>query len=199
MNLLQAAVHGWSVAWRKRAGELVGARAGGVWSDGYEGRPRDVVAVLGEGSVRIAELLGVGVLAQAVEYASAGRRYRRLSHEETAFAKTYFDDAMLRRVRIDEGAHRTAGRLRIAYVFGYVIKVSGPPGLPLLLHELAHVRQYERWGWAYVAKALWAQHRGGGYAYRPGTPGALLNAEQEAARLEDDVRAELGLPRRYRL
>ncbi len=169
------------------------------WQAGYEGRAVGIGQRLGEGSVRLAELLGLGVLAQAVDYLAAGHRYRRLTSAEAAFAKTYFDEALLRRVWIDEGARYTAGRLHIAFVFGHVVKLVGAPPIPLLMHELVHVRQFDRWGWAYVAKALWAQYVGSGYHYRLGTPFAQLNAEQEATVLEDRVRRQLGLPTRYAL
>ncbi len=198
MSFERAAVRRWRATWRTRFAEACGRRRE-VWHEGYEGRALEFVAALGEGSVRVAELLGVGVLAQALDYRLSGQRYRRLTVEEAAFAKTYFPVATLNRVYVDEGARWTAGRLGIAYVFGYVIKVVGTPPLPLLMHELVHVRQFERWGWAYVAKALWAQHFGSGYRYGSRAPASSLNAEQEAAELEDRVRAQLGLPTRYRL
>ena len=181
----------------RRAGELVGFYGGVVWSVGYDRRAPDVVGVLAEASVRTAELIGVGVHVQLFDWLLTGHRHRGLLADEWAFAKTYYPPAMLSRVRVDTGAQLTAGRLQIAYVLGYVIKCHREPSLPLLVHELKHVEQFERWGWAYVAKALWSQTRGGGYGYALATPPTDLNAEQAAARVEDDARARLGLAPKY--
>ena len=153
--------------------------------------------------MRIAELVGVGLLAQVVEWIVAGHRYRVLSDRERAFAKTYFTEALLTAARIDARAGWTTGGRVAAYVFGRVVKAPGPLPLPVLVHELTHVAQFGRWGWAYVAKALWAQHRGAGYRYVAAAPhaavAAILNAEQEAARVEDLARLRSGVATRWLL
>ncbi|MFK8057032.1 MAG: hypothetical protein AB8F78_12990 [Saprospiraceae bacterium] len=159
-----------------------------------------------EAAVRIAELLGIGLVFALFESLFAGGRFRSLTRAESAFAKTYFADVELDMVLLDEGAKWIAKPLRIAYVAGVVIKTHGPFSSRLLIHELVHVRQFRRWGWAYTAKALMAQWTGDGYA----VPAQLafsradinvdherrrtlrtfhpaLNAEQEARRLEQWV------------
>ncbi len=166
------------------------------WHAEYEDGHASKRALALETSIRIAELLGIGLVYAVLECLLASSRYRSLSEEESAFAKTYFSPAHLENVWIDEGAAWIAKPLRIAYVSGTVIKCWGKPSLPLLVHELVHVQQYRRWGWAYVAKALSAQWFGAGYYYTARS-GAALNAEQEAARLEDRARLDLGLAPRW--
>ncbi len=143
--------------------------------------------------VRTAELTGLGLLVQCLDAGFNGRRYRRLSPGESAFAKTYFGVDELRGVWLDAGSARIAARLRIAFVLGDVIKCGHEPPPTVLVHELVHVRQFRRWGWAYVAKALHAQHLGAGYRYTT----APFNAEQEAAQLEDRARVRARLAPRY--
>jgi len=160
-----------------------------------------------EAFIRIAELLGVGMAFTIFDLLLAGKRYRPLSTVEAAFAKTYFTDAELALVFLDERARWVAKPLRIAYVVGFVIKTYGSFTRSLLVHELVHVRQYRRWGWAYTAKALMAQWTGDGYevpahlafSKTPETSPKrglsfhpALNAEQEARRLEESMRFSTG-------
>ena len=147
-----------------------------------------------EAVVRSAELLGIGVAVQLVD--AALYPARTLTPGEWTFAKTYHSPEVLAKARL----YTTSGlarRMRIAFVLGRVVKAGTEVGGPLLVHELTHVAQYRRWGWAYVAKALWSQHRGAGYAYHAGTLPQNLNAEQEAAALEDRARVDLGLGSRW--
>ena len=183
----------WLHTWSQRARELAALR-GEAWRAGYGVAGPSLWARFAEAAIRVAELAGVGVLAQAVEWLLVRQRYRVLTAEEAAFAKTYFSPDLLHSVRIDERAALTAGRLGIAYVMGTFVKTAGPLSRAVLVHELVHVAQFRRWGWAYVVKALWAQHFGDGYHYgltiASGeqlhnclwqVPQHQLNAEQEAA------------------
>jgi len=156
-----------------------------------------------EALIRVLELLGIGLAFTFLETMFAGNRYRTLSSEESAFAKTYFTDSELSEVFLDEGARWIAKPLKIGYVAGFAIKTHGAFTSRLLIHELVHVRQFRRWGWAYVAKALMAQWIGDGYSVPKQwalkkSPSAFaktslqtfhpaLNAEQEARRLEEWV------------
>ena len=186
--------------WPERLSEFVGRRGWGPWDDGYGAGGPDAVGYLFEAVVRCAELLGLGlVLALADDFVHGPRTKSaavRFGAEGRAFAKTHFASRVLARALLDVESD-VAHRLRIAFVFGRVVKAAGVPTEPLLAHELVHVEQYYRWGWAYVAKALWSQHRGAGYAYFLGTPRARLNAEQEAARVEDELRRRLGMALRF--
>ncbi len=201
----------WQATWLRRAKELVFWRKHKyAWRSGYGSDGAGIVEYSFEAYIRILELLGFGLAYSALEALFAGHRYRSLSPQESAFAKTYFTDAELVNVRLDEGARYIAGTLKIAFVAGFVVKTNGRFHRRLLIHELVHIRQFKRWGWAYAAKALMAQWTGSGYdvplhlafpqphraisaitfehgpkrgeSFHP-----ALNAEQEARRLENTV------------
>ena len=194
----------WRSTWLLRAREFVFWRKHKqAWRSGYGSYGASVVEYGFEAWIRMLELLGFGLAFSAIETLVAGHRYRHLSSQESAFAKTYFTDAELAHVRLDEGAKYIAGPLKIAFVAGFVVKTKGRFHRRLLIHELVHVRQFRRWGWAYVAKALMAQWTGAGYdvpsAYSISNERSAsaktyvtsfhpaLNAEQEARRLEEWV------------
>jgi len=174
-----------------------------VWRSGYGVSTPGIIEYGFEAIIRMAELLGVGLLFAFFEGLFGGNRYRTLNAKESAFAKTYFEFFELESIFLDEGAKWVAGKLKIAFVAGFCIKTNGRFTPRLLIHELVHVRQFRRWGWAYVAKALMAQLTGDGYdvplefalpqvfSASAKTPIAtfhpLLNAEQEARRLEEWV------------
>lgn len=226
--------------WRtlpQRANELVfWKKCESAWREGYGTKGLGTRAVLSELIIRLSELMGCGLLYIAIELWWSGGRYRVLTEVEKAFAKTYFSAEELDCVLIDEGSTVFAKRLDIAFVIGFAVKTYGPPDLPLLIHELVHVRQFRRWGWAYVAKALTAQNYGDGYVYslnaaadevkswlattaatagnsvqkksnlavavddsiqRTQSVELSLNAEQEAARLEDLARVRCGFAPRW--
>lgn len=174
----------------------MGGRGRGCWRAGYGGAGPGYLGYGFELVVRLGEVCGVGAVVQTVDALLHGRRFRRLTPHEAAFAKTHVPPGVLAKAYVDERS-RVARWLRIAFVLGDVIKVGHPASRPLLVHELAHVGQYHRWGWAYVAKALHAQHFGAGYAYARGSPVERLNAEQEAAHAEDAARVRLGWPARW--
>ena len=182
--------------WPRRARELVGLAGASVWREGYGPAGPDAFGYGFEAVVRAAELLGVGLVVQLADATLHARTTRPLTAAEWAFAKTYYAPPVLAKARLHT-ASATARRLRIAFVLGGVVKCDRVPAGPLLVHELCHVEQFGRWGWAYVAKCLWSQHRGAGYRYAAGALAQNLNAEQEAARREDGARLALGLPPRY--
>ena len=186
--------------WTLRFAELTGRRGWAPWDEGYGAGGPDTAGYLFEYVVRCAELLGVGLLVTLLDDFAHGPRTRAaavaLGEEGTAFAKTCVTPAVLAKALLDvESA--VAARMGVTFVLGRVVKANGAPTGSILLHELVHVEQFYRWGWAYVAKALWSQHRGAGYAYAVGTPHAELNAEQEAAFVEDEARQAAGLPLRF--
>lgn len=194
----------WRHTWWLRAREFVFWRKHkNAWRGGYGSSGAGLVEYAFEAMIRMLELFGFGLAFSALELLAAGHRYRSLTARESAFAKTYFTDTELAHVRLDEGAKYIAGPLNIAFVAGFVVKTKGRYHKRLLIHELVHVRQFRRWGWAYVAKALMAQWTGDGYdvprAYafpkeflafaktHVTTFHPALNAEQEARRLEELV------------
>ncbi len=56
-------------------------------------------------------------------------------------------------------------RLHIAFVSFHTIHYHQSISDSILIHELVHVWQYERFGSAYIARALLAQHSKMGYKY----------------------------------
>ena len=206
-TLLAAALSTFVKTYPARLGELTGLRgAFGPWRAGYGPGAAPPLALALEATVRLAELGGLGLVYSAAEIVAAGRRYRRLRDVgefvgavlPPRLAAEYARAYDVRGALLDRGARRVAGRLGVAYVAGRVVKVDGEPSAPLLLHELVHVGQFRRWGWAYVAKALWALWGGGGYAYPAWAASPFgLSAEQEAAWWEDRAREHAGLPARW--
>lgn len=182
--------------WPLRVGELMGLRGWAAWREGYGPGGPDGAGYGFEAVVRVAELLGVGVVVQVLDALLHRRHTRLLAPREAAFAKTYHAPEVLATAVLQTRAP-LAAKLRIAFVLGRVVKAYGTPDAPLLVHELTHVEQFYRWGWAYVAKCLHAQWRGGGYAYVVGSTLLQLNAEQEAAFREDAARVAMGLPTRW--
>ena len=197
MSRIAEAGRSFVASWPERAAELLGRRGWAVWEVGYGPGGPDALGYLAEALVRVAELWGAGLVVAVADELLWGRRYRPLTAREAAFAKTYVAPDVLAKAAIDEGS-RVARVLQIAYVLGTVVKSGGRPSGSLLVHELVHVGQFRRWGWAYVAKALWSQHRGAGYAYAVGTLPQNLNAEQAAAYTEDRARRALGLRPRWK-
>ena len=173
-------------------------------------------ALLAEVTVRVLEVGGLGLMVTQLLQTWQAARWRRPTQAEYEWVRQHLGSRTPRLFWLDEHS-RTARRGRIAFVVGRVIKSDGRLSLPLLVHEAVHVSQYERWGWSYVAKNLYAQHFGGGYHYdaaqaRPelrrhevgqGVDQQLksgrrrCNAEQEAASYEDVARQRLGLPPRW--
>jgi len=95
-----------------------------------------------------------------------------------------------------------------AYVSFHTVNcyVSIPDSM--LIHELVHVWQYERYGSAYISEALWAQHWGGGYdyggieplkMYSEGKRLSAFNFEQQADIIEDYFRWKNGMPLQWAL
>ncbi len=149
------------------------------------------------------------VLALAELYETAAGllkwRTRPLSAaERQALEQVYGQALRYDRIRIDERAWIGPPQLRICYVSFFTINSWGPMPLPLLVHEAAHVWQYQRWGAAYIPRALRAQRSREGYNYggpwkvrQEALRGALLtdfNAEQQADLLEDYYRLLHQLP-----
>ena len=200
----------WIRAWPLRLAELLMLRGQEVWWAGYGRRRLPLWIFLAEALVRILELLGIGLLIQVLDQVLFGKGRRALNAMELAFAKTSFAERLLNAVRIEQKSTGIAARKNIAFVQGYLIRCARPMDTPTLMHELVHVAQFERWGWAYVVKALASQQLDG-YHYdrqhlqawkRPKGEGWLsesssLNAEQEAARLEDLMCLQLGLASRW--
>lgn len=83
---------------------------------------------------------------------------RPLTEEEIQRAKPIFGNTInYGRVRIDERARLGPKQYQFCYVSFHTINSWGEMRDDVLIHELVHVWQYERFGALYIAKALLAQ------------------------------------------
>lgn len=111
------------------------------------------------------------------------------------------------RVRIDEYSVAGPRQLRLCYVSFYCINSWGKMDNSLLIHELAHVWQYQKMGIVYIPRALMAQRSSEGYDYggARGLEAARMagcalrdfNLEQQAEILSDYYRIREGYPPRW--
>ena len=131
-------------------------------------------------------------------------RLRRLEPHEIAYAGEIFGDAIdYEAVRIARGsglatfsATALGNRVNLQPVhFAADTLDLTEAGLPVLIHELAHVWQYQRFGYRYIVSSLAAQvwawaktgSRRGAYDWRKSLhrPWPRWNAEQQAQCISD--------------
>ena len=111
------------------------------------------------------------------------------------------------RIRIDEYSVAGPRQFQFCYVSFYCINSWGRMDNSLLIHELVHVRQYQKLGIVYIPRALAAQRSPEGYDYggAQGLEAALLagrsfqdfNLEQQADIISDYYRLREGYPPRW--
>ncbi|MCO6493718.1 MAG: hypothetical protein J5I98_35185 [Phaeodactylibacter sp.] len=111
------------------------------------------------------------------------------------------------RVRIDEYAVAGPRQFHFCYVSFYCINSWGRMDNSLLIHELAHVWQYQKMGIVYIPRALMAQRSPEGYDYggtrgleaalRAGRTLQDFNLEQQAEIVSDYYRIREGYPPRW--
>lgn len=92
---------------------------------------------------------------------------RPLNKHEISLAKSIFLDTIdYDRIRIDRKAYLGPRKGRYAYVSFYTINYWGD-SLPddILIHELVHIWQFDRFGSVYIPRALMAQQSENGYNY----------------------------------
>jgi hypothetical protein len=91
---------------------------------------------------------------------------RPLTDREIAEAQLAFGNNIdYKRVLIDESAQIGCKKGNFAYVSFYLINYWGKMDDSHLMHELAHIWQYERIGARYMPRAVIAQHSKEGYNY----------------------------------
>lgn len=91
---------------------------------------------------------------------------RRLTPREEAVARTVFGEKIdYSRVLIDTKARIGCKKGKFAYVSFYLINSWGEMTDSHLIHELAHIWQYERIGARYMPRAIQAQRSRNGYNY----------------------------------
>jgi hypothetical protein len=131
-----------------------------------------------------------GLAALACRALNAGR-LRPLAPAEREVLAAVLPGVALDRVRVAEGARLPIGAAFAAITLGHDVYVRGrldARGVGLLAHELAHVAQFERLGWAGMMAAygrLWLEH---GYQAHP--------LEVEARAVERAALAHLAARRR---
>jgi len=133
---------------------------------------------------------------------------RPMTPQEEKMARIIFGNSInYRRVRIDEYAILGPRQYRFCYVSFYIINFWGKVGNSLLIHELVHVWQYQRYGVLYIPRALAAQQTAEGYNYggvegldrarRKGWSLGDFNYEQQADIVADYYRLSNGLSPRW--
>jgi len=133
---------------------------------------------------------------------------RPLHEWEKKLARPIFGKSInYQRVRVDEYAFAGPRQFRLCYVSFYGINSWGKMDNSLLIHELAHVWQYQKLGIVYIPRALAAQRSPEGYDYggAAGLREAQLagrsfrdfNLEQQADILSDYFRIREGYPPRW--
>lgn len=152
-------------------------------------------------------LFDVVALGEIYETAAALFKWRTrpLSEDEKRELELVYGTSIwYDRIRIDERAWLGPPQLRICYVSFFTINSWGRMSMPLLVHEAAHIWQYQHWGAVYISRALRAQRSREGYNYggpwrirQAALSGAWLsdfNPEQQADLLEDYYRLKHQLP-----
>ncbi len=91
---------------------------------------------------------------------------RPISSEEKIIAKKYFGSALdLRFTKINAKMTKMARAKAHAFVSFHVIHYSKELSIPILIHELVHIWQFQRYGSVYIFRALMAQKSKEGYDY----------------------------------
>jgi hypothetical protein len=118
---------------------------------------------------------------------------RKLTSDEIATLRSVYGDSIdYSQIRIKEGnsgLFSVAGRALTQGNTIYVPKGELPLSKETLVHEAAHVWQYEHGGTDYMAEALWGQNFGEGYDFSKGIDEGKsfsdLNPEQQAELVQE--------------
>lgn len=133
---------------------------------------------------------------------------RPLTERERYLAASVFGESIdLQKVRLDERSHIGCRRHHFAYVGFHFINSWGQLEDSILIHELVHIWQYERFGIVYIPRALFAQTTVEGYNYggierlrqvrRLGLRLSDFNYEQQGDIIADGFRLRMGLQPRW--
>jgi len=110
------------------------------------------------------DLLGIPEIIQVV-HCLLNWHQRKLSSEEYELAYAVFQDSIKwRNVRLNYSSW-ICQRFRFAFVGFHTIHFSKTIPDDILIHELVHIWQYEKYGSAYIVRALHAQRTTMGYKY----------------------------------
>jgi hypothetical protein len=124
---------------------------------------------------------------------------RPLHDRELQEAKSIFGDSLrYDLIRIDTKPYLGLGKDVVAYVTFFTIRYKRRINMPILIHELVHVWQFQQFGSVYISKALKAQKSREGYDYGgtenlyhgmlTGQTLTSFNFEQQAEIIEDYYR-----------
>lgn len=109
---------------------------------------------------------------------------RPLLPEELAAATPIFGKTLnYERIRLDEYAVLGPSWAGLAYVSGFHVNSWGRLSMPIIVHELTHIWQYQQVGLVYIPRALWAQYTNEGYDY--GGPQRIWERLQSGGFLKD--------------
>lgn len=93
-------------------------------------------------------------------------KIRLLKEEEKEYAQKYFGNKIyLKNIRISYQIPRRIEVLAIAFVTFNTIHYSERISLPVFIHELVHIWQFQKFGSVYIYRALKAQRSADGYDY----------------------------------
>jgi hypothetical protein len=134
---------------------------------------------------------------------------RTLTDEEKSIARTVYGQCVpLHLISLNPDSIPVKKKKASAYVSFHIINFFRELPSYLLIHELMHVWQYERYGSVYISEAIWAQRWGGGYnyggleplmKYSEGKGLGAFNFEQQADIIEDYYRWKNGMPLQWAL
>ncbi len=137
------------------------------------------------------------------------RKSRPLSIDELEVARKVFGSAIaLHLITLDAHSRPIRKGMGTAYVSYFTINYWHTLPAHILVHELVHIWQYDRYGSVYISEALWAQRWGGGYdyggldalqLYSDGAGLEAFNFEQQADIIEDYFRWLTGMPLQWTL
>ncbi len=130
------------------------------------------------------------------------KEMRQLSDEELLVAQKLFKKNVdLDQVYIWEKSKPIKKGLYHAFVSFNTIQSVKSLGLPIMMHEMVHIWQYQRYGSVYIYRALKAQNSQAGYDYGgydylisclgKGESLIAFNFEQQAEIIEDYVRMSI--------
>jgi len=91
---------------------------------------------------------------------------RLLNEEEKVYSKKYFKNKVnLKNVRVNNRISKWVENIAIAFVTFHTIHYSKTISIPIFIHEMVHVWQYQKFGTVYIFRALLAQKSKEGYNY----------------------------------
>jgi hypothetical protein len=93
-------------------------------------------------------------------------KVRLLDEEEKSYIRKYFDNqVVIQNIRISYTIPNWLKKMAVAVVTFNTIHFSHKISLPVFIHEVVHIWQYQKFGSVYIYRALKAQNSDQGYNY----------------------------------